>query len=167
MTSDPERKCFRLIGGVLVQRTVKDVVPALETNYAGIKDVLETLVKTYKGKEEEFAAFQREHKIVVSLSSGGHSGRNPAECVVTPSRAHCSVLSCSALDAPALRSGQAVLDVCIQLTRRCPDANKRIIVSDPCIPCIWLSSMQLGPRRRGPVQASIALLKLTPMVAPL
>ncbi|EJT50324.1 prefoldin subunit 2 [Trichosporon asahii var. asahii CBS 2479] len=75
VTSDPERKCFRLIGGVLVQRTVKDVVPALETNYAGIKEVLETLVKTYKGKEEEFASFQREHKIVVSMSTiGGTAG---------------------------------------------------------------------------------------------
>lgn len=54
---------------MLVQRTVKDVVPALETNYSGIKDVLETLVKTYKGKEEEFASFQREHKIAVSTSA--------------------------------------------------------------------------------------------------
>lgn len=59
---------------MLVQRTVKDVVPALETNYSGIKDVLETLVKTYKGKEEEFASFQREHKIVVStLNAPGGS----------------------------------------------------------------------------------------------
>ncbi|KLT41775.1 Prefoldin beta-like protein [Cutaneotrichosporon oleaginosum] len=61
--TEPERACYRLIGGVLVQRTVKDVVPALETNYGGIKEVLETLVKTYKGKEEEFNKFQREHKI--------------------------------------------------------------------------------------------------------
>ncbi len=64
--TEPERACYRLIGGVLVQRTVKDVVPALETNYGGIKEVLETLVKTYKGKEEEFNKFQREHKIQVS-----------------------------------------------------------------------------------------------------
>ncbi|CAK9786960.1 unnamed protein product [Cutaneotrichosporon oleaginosum] len=63
--TEPERACYRLIGGVLVQRTVKDVVPALETNYGGIKEVLETLVKTYKGKEEEFNKFQREHKIQV------------------------------------------------------------------------------------------------------
>jgi prefoldin subunit 2 len=41
-------------------------VPALETNYAGIKEVLETLVKNYKAKEEEFAAFQKEYKIGVS-----------------------------------------------------------------------------------------------------
>lgn len=67
--TEPERACYRLIGGVLVQRTVKDVVPALETNYGGIKEVLETLVKTYKGKEEEFNKFQREHKIQVGLLS--------------------------------------------------------------------------------------------------
>ena len=27
-----ERKCFRMVGGVLVERTVKDVLPALEYN---------------------------------------------------------------------------------------------------------------------------------------
>ncbi|RSH79910.1 uncharacterized protein EHS24_009578 [Apiotrichum porosum] len=63
VSTEPERACYRLIGGVLVERTVKDVVPALETNYSGIKEVLDTLVKTYKGKEEEFGAFQREHNI--------------------------------------------------------------------------------------------------------
>ena len=29
---DGERKCFRMIGGVLVERTVKDVLPALMHN---------------------------------------------------------------------------------------------------------------------------------------
>jgi prefoldin subunit 2 len=28
----PERRCFRLVGGVLVERTVKDVLPALTSN---------------------------------------------------------------------------------------------------------------------------------------
>ncbi len=33
---DPNRKCFRLIGGVLVERTVKEVLPALQTNLEGV-----------------------------------------------------------------------------------------------------------------------------------
>jgi len=44
---------------------VTDVHPALETNYSGIKEVLDTLVKTYRGKEEEFTGFQREYGIQV------------------------------------------------------------------------------------------------------
>lgn len=29
---DEDRKCFRMVGGVLVERTVKEVLPALTTN---------------------------------------------------------------------------------------------------------------------------------------
>jgi hypothetical protein len=47
------RKCFRLINGVLVERTVSDVLPALKTNWDGLKQVLEELLKQYKNKEDE------------------------------------------------------------------------------------------------------------------
>ncbi len=42
-----------MINGVLVERTVKDVKPALETNSEGLKTVLEELVKQYKRQQEE------------------------------------------------------------------------------------------------------------------
>ena len=48
-----DRKCFRMINGVLVERTVKDVKPALETNSEGLKKVLEELLKQYKKQQEE------------------------------------------------------------------------------------------------------------------
>ncbi|KIJ37436.1 hypothetical protein M422DRAFT_60989 [Sphaerobolus stellatus SS14] len=68
LASDPTRKCFRLIGGVLVERTVKDVVPALNTNRDGIKRVILNLAEQYKAKESEFNAFVREYDIRPSRS---------------------------------------------------------------------------------------------------
>jgi len=48
-----DRKCFRLTNGVLVERTVEDVLPALKTNSDGLKQVLEELLKQYKSKQDE------------------------------------------------------------------------------------------------------------------
>ncbi|KAL1844309.1 hypothetical protein VTJ49DRAFT_2366 [Mycothermus thermophilus] len=48
-----DRKCFRMINGVLVERTVQDVIPALRTNAEGLKKVLDDLVKQYKLKQDE------------------------------------------------------------------------------------------------------------------
>jgi prefoldin subunit len=42
-----------MINGVLVERTVKDVVPALKTNSEGLKKILEDLVLQYKTKQDE------------------------------------------------------------------------------------------------------------------
>ncbi|OAX44036.1 Prefoldin beta-like protein [Rhizopogon vinicolor AM-OR11-026] len=58
---EPDRKCFRLIGGVLVERTVKDVVPALQTNREGIKKVIANLAEQYTAKERDFDNFKRDY----------------------------------------------------------------------------------------------------------
>lgn len=60
---DASRKCFRLIGGVLVEQTVKEVLPKLESN----KDKLEELIE--KGKDqitkkgEEIVKYKETHNI--------------------------------------------------------------------------------------------------------
>ncbi|GAA5905917.1 hypothetical protein JCM8208_003374 [Rhodotorula glutinis] len=61
----PERKCFRLVGGVLVERTVQDVLPQLEGQFEQLKTVLETLTAQYKTKESAFGQFQRDNNIVI------------------------------------------------------------------------------------------------------
>lgn len=60
-----ERKCFRLINGVLVERTIKDVLPALKVNSDGLEQVLEELVKQYKSKQSELDGWKKKHNIQV------------------------------------------------------------------------------------------------------
>ena len=42
-----------MINGVLVERTVADARPLVETNFDGLKKVLEDLLKQYRIKQEE------------------------------------------------------------------------------------------------------------------
>ncbi|KAH6675709.1 Prefoldin beta-like protein [Halenospora varia] len=60
-----DRKCFRMINGVLVERTVKDVVPALQTNSEGLKKVLEELMKQYRSKQVEMETWKKKNNIQV------------------------------------------------------------------------------------------------------
>ncbi|KAJ1660405.1 Cochaperone prefoldin complex subunit [Dispira simplex] len=60
---ETNRKCFRLVGGVLMERTVGEVLPALKANHSGIKNVIDQLLQTYKKKEEEMNTFQKKHNI--------------------------------------------------------------------------------------------------------
>jgi prefoldin subunit 2 len=62
---DPGRKCFRLVNGVLVERCVGDVIPAVRTNAEGLKSVLEGLVKEYKRKQEEMEKWKVKNNVQV------------------------------------------------------------------------------------------------------
>jgi prefoldin subunit 2 len=48
-----DRKCFRMINGVLTERVVEEVVPILKANSDGLKKTLEELVKQYKSRQDE------------------------------------------------------------------------------------------------------------------
>lgn len=60
-----DRKCFRMINGVLVERTVKDIMPALATNSEGLKKVLDDLVKQYKRQQEEMEKWKKKNNVQV------------------------------------------------------------------------------------------------------
>ncbi|KAL5116910.1 Cochaperone prefoldin complex subunit [Pleosporales sp. CAS-2024a] len=60
-----DRKCFRMINGVLTERTVKEVVPMLETNADGLKKALEELVKQYKAKQDDMEKWKKKNKVQV------------------------------------------------------------------------------------------------------
>ncbi|KAE8367195.1 Prefoldin beta-like protein [Aspergillus caelatus] len=60
-----ERKCFRMVNGVLVERSIKDVLPTLKTNSDGLKQVLEELLKQYKSKQTEMDNWKKKNNIQV------------------------------------------------------------------------------------------------------
>lgn len=54
-----------MINGVLVERTVKDVIPSLKTNADGLKQVLDELMKQYKSKQDEMDNWKKKNHIQV------------------------------------------------------------------------------------------------------
>jgi len=54
-----------MINGVLVERTVEDVIPALQTNSEGLRKVLEDLVKQYNTKQAEMEKWKKKNNVQV------------------------------------------------------------------------------------------------------
>ena len=54
----PSRKCFRSIGGVLVERSVGEVLPAVERNLRGIEELIAQLSRELREKEKEADEFR-------------------------------------------------------------------------------------------------------------
>mmetsp|Transcript_3092 Transcript_3092/g.10441 ORF Transcript_3092/g.10441 Transcript_3092/m.10441 type:complete len:132 (+) Transcript_3092:158-553(+) len=67
---DKDRKCFRLIGGVLVERTVGEVIPAIARNKEGLDEVTSRLGKSLEAKKKELADFQEKYKIRIKGEDG-------------------------------------------------------------------------------------------------
>ncbi|XP_036968875.1 prefoldin subunit 2 [Acanthopagrus latus] len=60
---DPSRKCFRLVGGVLVERTVKEVLPALESHKEQISKIIETINAQMQTKGRELTEYRERYNI--------------------------------------------------------------------------------------------------------
>ncbi|XP_010931723.1 prefoldin subunit 2 [Elaeis guineensis] len=62
---DPSRRCYRMVGGVLVERTIKEVLPAVQRNKAGLEEVIARLNEALEKKKKEIAEFELKHKIKI------------------------------------------------------------------------------------------------------
>ncbi|CAN8099318.1 unnamed protein product [Discula destructiva] len=60
-----DRKCFRMINGVLVEMTVKDVLPSLKTNTEGLKKVGTELESQLVSKQKELDEWKKKHNVQV------------------------------------------------------------------------------------------------------
>lgn len=60
---DQSRKCFRMIGGVLVERTVREVLPAVQRNKEGLEEVVRKLYETLEKKKKDMTEFEAKYQI--------------------------------------------------------------------------------------------------------
>lgn len=59
----PDRKCFRMVGGVLVERTVNEVLPALTNNRDQLTKVIDSLNEKLVSKGKEVNEYKEKHGI--------------------------------------------------------------------------------------------------------
>lgn len=90
---DPSRRCYRMIGGVLVERTIKEVLPAVQRNREGLEEVISRLNETLEKKKKEMAEFEEKYKIRIRKGDemkdeGGKKEGNAQGVLVGPAGAN-------------------------------------------------------------------------------
>ena len=73
-----DRKCFRLVGGVLVERSVGEVQPALTGNRDKLTKLIETLEKQLTEKGQEINGYIEKHNIQIQGKKGPTTSNAPA-----------------------------------------------------------------------------------------
>ncbi len=68
-----------MINGVLIEKTVNDVIPALTTNSEGLKQVLRGLVKQYNDQQTELETWKVCHLVEDLSRSPTADGHGLAE----------------------------------------------------------------------------------------
>lgn len=79
---DGDRKCYRMVGGVLVERTVKDVVPALVNNRDKLSKLIESLNTQLVDKGAEINGYMEKHNIQVKGQGGNENKKDDKDAEV-------------------------------------------------------------------------------------
>ena len=62
---EPERKCWRLINGVLFEKAQKEVVPELTTQIKNIDNVIDQISSTLKQKKYEISQLEVKYESIM------------------------------------------------------------------------------------------------------
>lgn len=65
---DQSRRCYRMIGGVLVERTIAEVLPAVQRNKEGLEEVISRLNEALERKKKEMVELETKYKIRIRKS---------------------------------------------------------------------------------------------------
>eukprot|EP00286_Rhodomonas_abbreviata_P014217 CAMPEP_0181318698 /NCGR_PEP_ID=MMETSP1101-20121128/17148_1 /TAXON_ID=46948 /ORGANISM="Rhodomonas abbreviata, Strain Caron Lab Isolate" /LENGTH=136 /DNA_ID=CAMNT_0023426191 /DNA_START=74 /DNA_END=484 /DNA_ORIENTATION=+ len=75
---DSDRKCYRMIGGVLTERTTGEVLPAVKENMQKLEGVCNDLYARLQSKEKEMQEFQSKHNIRLARPGQPQQKAEPA-----------------------------------------------------------------------------------------
>lgn len=67
---DTNRKCFRLVGEVLVERTVGEVLPAVRKNKDNLDNAINSLTSQLEAQKKELTEFQSKYNIRIRNQAG-------------------------------------------------------------------------------------------------
>nr|CCD15999.1 hypothetical protein, unlikely [Trypanosoma congolense IL3000] len=67
---DGQRRCHRLVGGALIERTVAEILPELMENIKGIEEALAQLTKMLTEKQAAMEEYARKHGVAVAQRHG-------------------------------------------------------------------------------------------------
>merc|ERR1712141_119545 len=83
-----DKRCFRLVGGVLVERKVGEVEPALVNNREKLGKLIDTLEKQLTEKGQEINAYIEKHNIQIQ----GKKDRTEQKAIEEPTKPSTGVL---------------------------------------------------------------------------
>ncbi len=60
---DQDRRAFRLVGGILVERTVGEVLPSVITNRNNLEKLIETLTSKLQQRQKEASDLKKNYNL--------------------------------------------------------------------------------------------------------
>lgn len=93
---EESRKCFRMVGGVLVQRTVREVLPALQNNCDQLPKAMRALEEQLARKGQEINTYIQNHDIRVQRIDRPDDAAAPPAAAAADQSAKTNVLVASA-----------------------------------------------------------------------